>query len=110
MGAGIVAIGLAPTFALALVAAAIGGAGNGLNNVSESSVIQARSPAEALGGVFGMNQGLVQCAIALGTLVGAPSVNLVGASHTMIIFGGAAAVSAGIALFAALTRKEAIAK
>jgi len=105
MGAGIAGIGVATNFGLALVAAVIGGAGNGLSNASESAVIQSRSPADILGGVFGLNQGLVQVATALGTLVAAPSVKFLGAALTMISFGIVAAAASAVALTVAAVRK-----
>lgn len=108
MGLGIASIGWAPNYAMALAAAALGGAGNGISNVAESAVIQNRTPEELLGRAFSASQALMQSATAAGTIAAAPSVARLGASTTMIAFGLVAAASAAVGLTAAVLRGRTI--
>ena len=102
IGLGIAGIGAAPDFALALVAALVGGVGNGISNVTESIVVQSRTPEPLRGRTFAAASALMQGAIGVGTLVGAPVVALLGASHTMLSCGLLAALSSMLGLGYAL--------
>jgi MFS family permease len=55
-GLGALATGLAPAIAVAAAAQAVGGLGNGLENVAADTLIQASVPRPMLGRVFGLTQ------------------------------------------------------
>jgi MFS family permease len=78
LGAGFIATGLAPGFAVALLAFVLGGFGNGMVIVYERQLIQATVPDRLAGRIFGMKDALSAwgfgvafvCAGALITLIG----------------------------------------
>jgi MFS family permease len=53
-GVGMIATGLSPALAAAIVFYGIGGLGNGLDNVASNTLIQRHVPAAVLGRVFGL--------------------------------------------------------
>jgi MFS family permease len=55
-GLGALATGLAPAIAVAATAQAVGGIGNGLENIAADTLIQASVPRPMLGRVFGLTQ------------------------------------------------------
>src|SRR5581483_3829764 len=62
MAAGMLAAGLAPVFALAAVAFAATGGGNGLASVNDQILVQRSAPREALGRVFAVKGTLISAA------------------------------------------------
>lgn len=97
-GLGIIGIGLAPSLGWALGASAIGGFGNGIANVAETSLVATRVSAEKRGRAFASAAALLQTGIGVGTVAGAPLVAAAGAGHAMAGAGGLAAVLAGVTL------------
>jgi MFS family permease len=97
-GLGIAGIGLAPTFALAQVASAIGGIGNGLVNVTQNSLVARHTPAAQHGRAFAAVGATMQTAIGVGTAAAAPLVAWLGAGHAMATAGGLAALASAAGL------------
>jgi MFS family permease len=95
-GLGILLIGLAPTYPLALVASAIGGFGNGVENVAQSALVAQHTPSAQHGRAFAALGATIQAAIGIGTAAGAPLVQALGANYAMVTAG---AVAAAIACF-----------
>lgn len=107
MGAGIAVIGVAPAFALALAASALGGVGNGLVNVAQNSLIAGHTPAVQHGQAFAAAGASMQAAIGVGTAAGAPLVTGLGAGHAMAAAGALAATAALAGLVGPLARSPA---
>jgi MFS family permease len=93
-GLGILLIGLAPTYALALVASALGGIGNGMENVAQSALVAQYTPSAQHGRAFAALGATVQAAIGIGTAAGAPLVKALGANYAMVTAGAVAAAIA----------------
>jgi MFS family permease len=106
-GLGILLIGLAPNFGLALVASAIGGFGNGLENVVQNSLVAHHTPADRHGRAFAALGATMQTAIGVGTAAAAPLVAAVGANYAMVAAGGLAAAVAVYALARSVSRLRA---
>lgn len=105
-GLGILGIGLAPGLAVAFVASAFGGIGNGLENVALSALVAGRVVPEERGRVFAAVAAVVQAGTGVGTVTGAPVVAVLGAGSAMAAAGATAAAVALLAL-AVLSRREA---
>jgi MFS family permease len=103
-GLGIAVIGLAPSVAVAFVASVVGGFGNGLVNVAQSALINRRVPGDRIGRAFAALGAVTWSAIGVGTAVGAPLVDLLGAGRAMADAGALAVVPALAALALALRR------
>lgn len=103
-GLGIVGIGLAPSLALALVAAALGGAGNGIANVVMPALVSARTPSDQHGRAFAATSAVIQTGVGVGTVGGAPLTAALGAGHAMTAAGGLAALLAGTTALWTATR------
>jgi MFS family permease len=82
-GLGIFGIGLSPGLGIALAASAVGGVGNGIANVSISSLVSARVEATERGRAFASVSALIQAGVGTGTVAGAPLVAVFGAGHAM---------------------------
>jgi MFS family permease len=97
-GLGIAGIGVAPTLALAFVASAIGGVGNGMANVSQNALVGSRVPEHQRGRAFAANGAVMQAGNATGTAAAGPLVALLGAGVAMAVCGtlGALAAAAGV--------------
>jgi MFS family permease len=106
MGLAVAGIGLAPTFVVALSASALGGLGNGLQNVTQKALIAAHIPRPAHGRAFAAAGATMQSAIGAGTAAAAPLVAALGAGHAMALAGmlSAGIAVAGLAMLA--TRSE----
>ncbi len=101
-GLGIAGIGLAPNLPVAFAAAALGGVGNGLDNVAQSALIADHTPPDHRGRAFAAAGALLQTAIGIGTAAAAPLVTLLAANGAMILAGtlAALAATAGLAIAA----------
>jgi MFS family permease len=103
-GVGILLIGIAPNFGFALVASAIGGFGNGLENVTQNSLVAHHTPADRHGRAFAALGAITQTAIGVGTAAAAPLVATIGANYAMVVAGALAAVVAIYALVRSVSR------
>jgi MFS family permease len=103
-GLGIAGIGLLPTVALAMVASAVGGFGNGLVNVAQNALVARHIRADQQGQAFAAASAVSQTAIGAGTAAGAPLVTALGAGHAMGVAGGLAATVALAGLAGTLAR------
>jgi MFS family permease len=101
MGAGMLAAGMAPVFALAAAAFAATGAGNGLAAASEQILVQRTAPREALGRVFGVKGTLISGAFGASFLCGGALASLAG-TRVLFLVAGAGLIAAwawvGVAL------------
>jgi len=86
-GLGTIAAGLAPNLALALVAFAVVGFGNGACLVYERQIVQGTVPDAALGRVFGFRDSLTAWAFALAFLSAGLLISAVG-PRTMLVSAG----------------------
>lgn len=87
VGAGFVACGLAPTFAVALPAFALAGVGNGLILVYERLLIQTTVPDNMMARVFGAKDGLTAWAFALAFLVAGGLIEGLGVRAVLVLSG-----------------------
>lgn len=106
LAAGIIGIGLAGNYVLALVAATIGGIGNGMSNTGESVIIRLRTPEAGRGRAFAASNALIQSGSVLGAGAGAPAVAALGAATTMVLTGALSACASIGALTLALSRRR----
>jgi MFS family permease len=102
-GIGTALTGLAPTVALVLVAQAIAGAGNGVDNIASETLIQQEVPDQLLGRVFGVattaaNLGAGIAAIAGGFLLEVTS------ARTVFVVGGTGVLLVALAMAGPLRR------
>lgn len=104
LGLGILGIGLAGSYGLALAVACLGGVGNGMSNAGESAVVRAHTPEHLRGRAFAASGALIQTVSIGGALGGAPAVAAFGAASTMVASGAIAASIAAIALTLAVVR------
>ena len=95
-GLGIVGIGVAPGLAVAFASSLIGGFGNGLVNVAQSTLIAAHTPNEQHGRAFAAAGAVMQAAIGVGTAAAAPLVTSFGAGRAMAGAGALAALAAAV--------------
>ncbi len=93
MAAGMLAAGLAPVFALAAVAFAATGGGNGLASVNDQILVQRSAPREALGRVFAVKGTLISAAFGASFLCGGALASLAG-TRTVFLVAGAGLVTA----------------
>ena len=103
-GLGIAGIGLAPLLPLAFAAAVVGGAGNGLVNVAQNSLISRRIPADKTGRAFAASNALIQLAIGGGTAAAVPLIHLLRADGAMLMAGGLAGIASLAAAVLAVRR------
>lgn len=107
LGLGVLGIGLAGNYTLALAAAVVGGVGNGMSNAGESAVIRLCTPEALRGRAFAASGALIQTASIVGATAGAPSVGAFGAATTMVMSGALAAAVAVVGVTVALSRNTA---
>jgi len=93
VGAGFVAVSVAPIFAVALLGMAIGGFGEGLWQPTQNTLIQQCTPDDVRSRVFAGSEAAMQGGIALGLLASGFTIDAGGASAAF----GMAAGAAGIA-------------
>ncbi|QXJ20504.1 MFS transporter [Actinomadura graeca] len=100
LGLGVLGIGLAGNYPLALAAAVVGGIGNGMSNAGEGAVIRLCTPEALRGRAFAASGALVQTASIGGAAAGAPAVTALGPAATMVISGAlaSAVAAAGVAV------------
>jgi MFS family permease len=99
-GLGIAGIGVAPTVALAFLASAAGGIGNGLANVSQNALVGSRVPEHQRGRAFAANGAVMQAGQGTGTAAAGPIVALLGAGVAMAVAGGLGALAAAAGVIA----------
>ncbi|MBA3531166.1 MAG: MFS transporter [Ardenticatenales bacterium] len=87
MGAGTLLTGLAPTVALALAAQLLAGSGNGLENVSNDTLIQRTVPRHMLGRLFGLIYSGAALAANLAYAAGGPLLELTSPRMVFLISG-----------------------
>lgn len=87
MGTGQVLTGLAPFLGFALVMMALGGSGNGLENVATDTIIQKVVDRPMLGRVFGTVYGLIFLGESLAYALGGPLLELTSPRAVLIIAG-----------------------
>lgn len=93
IGAGFVAAGLAPGFAVALAAFALGGFGNGMVIVYERQLIQATVPDRLAGRVFGMRDALSAWGFGLAFVAAGGLITLIGVRELLVAAGVGALLS-----------------
>jgi MFS family permease len=87
LGVGFVATGLAPGFAAALAAFALGGFGNGMVIVYERQLIQATVPDRLAGRIFGVKDALSAWAFGLAFVCAGGLITLIGVRELLIVAG-----------------------
>lgn len=95
-GAGTALTGLAPTVGVALACQALGGVGNGLENVADDTLIGQTVPAEMLGRVFGITYSGVAIASGLAYAVGGPLLALLSPRAIFVAAGVGVLVSLAV--------------
>jgi MFS family permease len=93
LGAGFVAAGLAPGFAVALAAFALGGFGNGMVIVYERQLIQAAVPDRLAGRIFGMKDALSAWGFGLAFVSAGALITLIGIRELLVVAGIGALLS-----------------
>jgi hypothetical protein len=87
LGAGFLATGLAPGFAAALGAFAVGGIGNGMLIVYERQLIQATVPDRLAGRIFGVKDALSAWAFGLAFVCAGGLITLIGVRELLVVAG-----------------------
>jgi MFS family permease len=93
LGAGFVAAGLAPGFAVALAAFILGGFGNGMVIVYERQLIQAAVPDRLAGRIFGMKDALSAWGFGLAFVSAGALITLIGVRELLVVAGIGALLS-----------------
>ena len=93
IAAGMAAVGAAPHFAIVLLGMAFGGVGEGLWEVTQTSLVQRIAPDGIRGRVFAASTAVMQVGIALGLLVSGAVTAISGASGAFVVAGAAAAAA-----------------
>jgi MFS family permease len=96
-GAGLALAGLAPVLAVALAGMAIAGAGRGLGDVADTTLIQARTDDARRSRVFAAQDGAAHAAYSAAMLVGGLLVTTAGARAAVVAAGGCGFVAALVA-------------
>jgi MFS family permease len=86
-GLPLVAIGAAPSAAVAAVALAVLGIGNTMVDITSITLLQRTAPTEVAGRVFGVLEGTLVAALALGAVVAPGLIALVHIRATLVIVG-----------------------
>lgn len=100
---GLAGTGFAPTFVLALVALAVAGIANGIDDVAASTVIQERVPDAFLGRVFSLNFFGLSAGEVLAYLAGGTLVDAAGPRFTYLLAGTATAAAGLLVVLLAVT-------
>jgi hypothetical protein len=87
LGAGLIATGLAPGFAAALGAFAVGGIGNGMLIVYERQLIQATVPDRLAGRIFGVKDALTAWGFGLAFVCAGGLITLIGVRELLVAAG-----------------------
>jgi MFS family permease len=87
LGAGFVAAGVAPGFAVALLAFVLGGFGNGMVIVYERQLIQATVPDRLAGRIFGMRDALSAWGFGVAFVCAGGLISLIGVRELLIVAG-----------------------
>lgn len=95
---GLSAVSVAPVFAIALLGMAAGGVGEGLWDVTQTSLTQRVTPDGIRGRVFAASNAAMQASIAVGLLVSGAVTATIGASGAFAVAGAAAAAATVILL------------
>ena len=95
---GLTSVSAAPVFAIALFGMAVGGVGEGLWDVTQTSLTQRVTPDGIRGRVFAASNAAMQAGIAVGLIVSGAVTAAAGASGAFAVAGAAAAVAALILL------------
>ena len=106
MGVGIAGIGLAPALWVAFVASALGGVGNGLANVGQSTLVGSRVPAAERGRAFAATSAAMQAATGVGTVAGGLLLAALAPDVVMLLCGLLAALAAAAGLVALSRRGD----
>jgi MFS family permease len=93
LGAGFVATGLAPGFAVAAGAFVLGGVGNGMVIVYERQLIQATVPDRLAGRIFGMRDALSAWGFGLAFVCAGGLITLIGVRELLVVAGVGALLS-----------------
>jgi MFS family permease len=93
LGAGFVATGFAPGFAVALLAFALGGFGNGMVIVYERQLIQATVPDRLAGRIFGMKDALSAWGFGIAFVCAGGLITLIGVRELLVAAGIGALLS-----------------
>jgi MFS family permease len=93
LAAGFIATGVAPGYAAALAAFALGGFGNGMVIVYERQLIQATVPDRLAGRIFGVKDALSAWAFGLAFVSAGGLITLIGVRELLIVAGAGALVS-----------------
>lgn len=86
-GLSTIATGLAPAIAIAAIAQAVGGFGNGLENVAADTLIQRAVPREMLGRIFGLVSTAAFGGSTLACAAGGPLLDLTSPRAVFLIAG-----------------------
>jgi MFS family permease len=86
-GVPLLVIGALPHVWVAAIALAVLGAGNSIVDVAGVTLIQRTAPPSAAGRVFGVLEGMIVAALALGALVTPPIVHAVGIRSSLFVVG-----------------------
>jgi MFS family permease len=89
-GAGVLAAAAAPTIAFAIAAFAVGGLGNGIDNVAIDTLIQQHVPRRVRARVFGVAHAGALAGDSLASFLGGPLVEVTSARFTLGVSGGGA--------------------
>lgn len=87
LGAGLLGAGLAPAFAVALIAFAVAGLGNGLLLVYERLIVQATVPDALMARVFGVKDALASWAFAIAFLLSGALIAAIGSRPVIQVAG-----------------------
>jgi MFS family permease len=104
-GAGLLLAGLAPVIAVALVGMAIAGAGRGLGDVADTTLVQARTEDAVRARVFAAQDGAAHAAYSAAMLAGGLLVGLAGA-RSAVVTAGACGFAAALVASRMLRRKS----
>lgn len=103
LGLGFVAMAAAPTLAVAIVGAALGGVGNGLESVAARTALQEEAEEQWMAMMMGLYEALFQSVPGAGMLVGG-GITALGSPRTALAVAGAGSLAVTAAAWIALPR------